>query len=245
MVIRITDKCYMNCTHCMINSSPTGEHMEDKVFIKTLEFIKKNKPNIILVSGGEPTEHPKFFEYINKLKLVVHNPECIVVASNGMFLANEQFTKKISKLGVGIQVTNDKRFYPMEIQKPKKKIKNIVIVDKIQQVYPQGRARDNNLECTANAPKCFNIRSVVRNNANSLREAINILEFKANKFCTPSVNIDGTISIGESSECFKVGTVFDSEQEIYNNIKNFKYGECNSCGMEEKLPFIHKQILKY
>lgn len=60
MILMITNKCRMNCSHCMNFSSNDGQHMKVDVIGKSLEFIKEIKPNMLIISGGEPTEHPLF-----------------------------------------------------------------------------------------------------------------------------------------------------------------------------------------
>lgn len=43
MLIKITEKCSMECPHCMNNATANGKEMELKTFIDTLNFINKKE----------------------------------------------------------------------------------------------------------------------------------------------------------------------------------------------------------
>ena len=66
MYVQITTKCNMKCAHCCFAATRSGAHMELNVFQKALS-IAVNRGNSFTIGGGEPTMHPRFFEY---LKLV-------------------------------------------------------------------------------------------------------------------------------------------------------------------------------
>jgi sulfatase maturation enzyme AslB (radical SAM superfamily) len=60
MLIRVTNKCTMGCRHCMIEASaPDGEHMTSEMFEKALDISSLLYSHVILLSGGEPFEHPR------------------------------------------------------------------------------------------------------------------------------------------------------------------------------------------
>ena len=54
MLVRITQKCRMQCPHCMVNASPDGEHMAMETFHKVIAFIKANTAPMIMVSLASP-----------------------------------------------------------------------------------------------------------------------------------------------------------------------------------------------
>ena len=59
MLIKITDRCSMGCSHCFSDCTPDLCDMEWNTFVDTMSFYdryckKISKP--ILISGGEPTE---------------------------------------------------------------------------------------------------------------------------------------------------------------------------------------------
>jgi MoaA/NifB/PqqE/SkfB family radical SAM enzyme len=217
----------------MDDCKETGTHMTQDVFNQTMEFIKATSPLVLLISGGEPTEHPHFLYLMRDILKIGMPKESIVVTSNGMFLEGEFLTQKIIELGVNVQITNDERYYPQRIKKvPDNKL--FMLETHIRTLYPQGRAVKNGFEASnVRAPKCFNLRSIANNelSKSSLATTIHILEFH-NKFCSPSISAEGFIYPGESRLCNSVGTVYDDPATIFENIKNLN---CNKCGMENNL----------
>lgn len=238
MLLRITEFCTMNCNHCMINASTDGKHMSEETFIKSLNFIQNVCIEPLFISGGEPTDHPQFFEFID---IALKKEFFILVMSNGLWVNDEIMRKKIFTLvttndNISFQITNDKRYYPKQIP--------IINHDKcdyetqLRVLSPFGRAVTNNLPTTAKYPFCFNLRSLV-NTFKSLPAAIMYLR-KSSKFCTPSINIDGSISAGESNQCYKIGDINQSFELITNQILNM---HCNKCGLESNLLDIHKKAI--
>jgi hypothetical protein len=203
-----------------MDSTPQGKHMEMNTFKESLEFIKKMNPLVLLVTGGEPLEHPDFFKMIEDI-LKIQPKETIMITTNGMFLYNQELTKRVLDLGVKIQVTNDIRYYPQRINMNVKH-ENLVYETHIRSLTPIGRAKTNGMNpINSTAPKCFNIRSIACNNATSLFSAIKLLEGHF-KFCEPSIDIDGSIKAGEGGVCTSIGTVTMSEHELYSNLINLK-----------------------
>ena len=73
LLLEVTDHCNLRCPTCYANSSPERVRHRSLAQIKTmLDLAVKNEgePNIIQISGGEPTIHPNFFEIINRLNRV-------------------------------------------------------------------------------------------------------------------------------------------------------------------------------
>ena len=237
MLIRITNSCRMGCSHCMIDSTPSGTHMNPDVYGEALEFTSKYDPSLIFLSGGEPTDHPQFLDYLQQAKWYMSKGKVlyVLVASNGMFLENESYTQEILKIGVPFQITNDPRFYPKRINKKEHMLLNYE--DTIRLVTPMGRALTNKIPSTRQSPMCFNLRSVCRNFDN-LKGALTHLR-SAGKMCSPSINVSGRIVAGESKSCFMIGNVRNTEEIILNNISNI---QCGRCGLQENLTGIHKTL---
>ena len=40
MLIMITNRCHMNCPHCMQDARPDGKLMTDETFEKVLDFVR-------------------------------------------------------------------------------------------------------------------------------------------------------------------------------------------------------------
>lgn len=236
MLIRITNACHMGCSHCMVNATPDGENMTDDNFTKALRFTEEFDLPLVMISGGEPTEHPRFIDFIEQVKQTELLP---VVLSNGMFLEDEAFTEKVLNLGISFQITNDARFYPKDI--PKIKHPLLTYVYNIQSITPLGRAKGK-IPHSQKAPGCFNIRSMThffQENHGSLHDVICGLR-SYQKFCTPSINADGSISAGETNQCFRIGNLDSTQQELLDGLMKVK---CNNCGLEDNLSPVHKRAI--
>lgn len=248
MILRITNRCHMCCSHCFVNATPEGKHMSLDTLNQAIDFIKSVDAKLVLVTGGEPTEHPDFIKIMKLLKRKLRYSELIAIASNGMFLNDKEYTDQILSLNIPVQITNDSRFYPKRI--PIIENERLIYVDEIQHLFPLGRAKSNNLELDKmkikiEAPKCFNARSVIRGgHVSSLKKLIEFNELTIQKFCAPSIDINGNLHAGETDECFMIGNVKDDERVIFNNIKNMTLGKCNKCGLEDNLQGPYRQILE-
>jgi hypothetical protein len=220
LLLKITNKCKMNCSHCGENSNINGEHMTNETFENALKFIKRTKTMVVIITGGEPTEHPNFIEMVSEIQ---KNTKIAILCSNGMFLENEEITNKIKKLKVNVQITNDSRYYPSRIKKIN--IDNFKYEDTLRSISPFGRAIVNSIPSTTTVPCCFNfVTNYIR--SGSLEQTLYGLTV-AGKFCTPSINVDGTILAGEFNPCYSFGYVTDDNTTLYNNICKFNCNKCN------------------
>lgn len=235
MLIRITECCRMGCSHCMIDATPKGQHMSFEMFEKAIRFSETDF--LLIISGGEPLEHPNFFEFAQMIKKSKFNQKMVTILSNGMFLEDEELRERVLDLGFSIQITNDSRFYPRPI--PNFSHPLICGIErKLRIVSPLGRAAKNHLSSGRHSPLCFNLRSVVRNFGNF---RLGVLYLRSTgKFCTPSINVDGSISAGESNQCYRIGTVDSSDSELTNNLLSM---QCNHCGLEDNLKHEYREAI--
>jgi uncharacterized radical SAM superfamily Fe-S cluster-containing enzyme len=70
-LIEITDRCNLSCPTCYAESGPTkGRHRTLEEVIEMLDVIVRNEgePDVVQISGGEPTIHPQFFEILDEAK---------------------------------------------------------------------------------------------------------------------------------------------------------------------------------
>lgn len=246
MMIKITEHCSMGCTHCMNRATPNNKHMDFHTFRKAIEFQKKYGGPFCIITGGEPTEHPGFKEFLKFTICQLEN--CfITVTTNGLWLQSHYaFVKNLyDKFGprVMFQVTTDERYYPIRIDSthPVFQLENIIMCDKLEHIYPQGRALDNNLEWDSKGSKCFNIRAITHQvKIKDLRMIFSMLAAKG-KFCTPHINIDGYIKLGESDLCPNCSHIDRPHDEIIDDILNFR---CNGCKhVNNNLPENYRKII--
>ena len=82
MYIQITDHCNMACAHCCYSCSPRKKNfMSTSLFKATVNLAGVYGENIV-IGGGEPTTHPKFWEIFG-LSLSNPNVEYVWMATNG------------------------------------------------------------------------------------------------------------------------------------------------------------------
>ncbi|MGE5438117.1 MAG: radical SAM protein [Syntrophothermus sp.] len=244
MVIDITYKCRMNCQHCMVDADVNGEHMSDNVFEQTLRFVKEINPFIVIISGGEPTEHPHFIEYVKRIKEIAcgndklspfNNSNRIIITSNGMF--DSKIRQQLIDLGVTVQITRDNKYYKISVEYVEHD--NFLYINDIgyQPLYPSGRAKD----CGSIVnPKCFNVRNMVCNNGIGYKQAVKLMEMNL-KSCHPVVRPNGDIILGETIDCKPVGNVFNSIDDITRNIRELS---CNNCKMYNYLSAKYTALIR-
>jgi len=97
-LIEVTDRCNLTCPTCYAESSPTyGRHRTLSEIEEMLDKIVENEgqPDVVQLSGGEPTVHPDFFKILDiaKTKPIRH----LMLNTNGVRIAKSvEFTKKLA-----------------------------------------------------------------------------------------------------------------------------------------------------
>ncbi len=97
-LIEVTDRCNLTCPTCYANSSPTyGRHrsLAEIEMMMDAVVLSEGEPDVVQISGGEPTIHPDFFAILDlaKSKPIKH----LMVNTNGIRIANDvEFTKKLA-----------------------------------------------------------------------------------------------------------------------------------------------------
>lgn len=247
MLLALTDYCSMGCPHCLSDCNTGGSHITEEQFISNLDFAYKlisGLPGqVLIVSGGEPFEHPKIkslLEILGTYSKKFYAP--IVIATNGHNLANDkalydwyrEFAKRYPRIFT--QVTYVKEYYPRELTQNNKyylgKIKNCTVIDDIREVplYPQGRALSlPSPAWNTKGPKCVNLRLLANQvNTLSFKSIVGVMpRINQGKFCTPRINIDGTISLGESRLCPPIGTIEDSDAELFAKTRDCRCSKCS------------------
>lgn len=97
-IVEITDRCNLTCPTCYAMSSPHyGRHRSVEEVEKMLDIIVANEgePDVVQISGGEPTIHPDFFQILDiaKSKPIKH----LMVNTNGIRIAKDfAFAEKLA-----------------------------------------------------------------------------------------------------------------------------------------------------
>jgi uncharacterized radical SAM superfamily Fe-S cluster-containing enzyme len=97
-LIEVTDRCNLTCPTCYASSSPThGRHRTLGEIERMLDAIvaSEGEPDVVQLSGGEPTIHPEFFQILDiaKTKPIKH----LMVNTNGVRIANDpEFAERLA-----------------------------------------------------------------------------------------------------------------------------------------------------
>jgi uncharacterized radical SAM superfamily Fe-S cluster-containing enzyme len=97
-LIEVTDRCNLTCPTCYAESSPDfGRHRTLDEIKRMLDVIVENEgnPDVVQLSGGEPTIHPQFFEILDEAKKrpIKH----LMLNTNGIRIAkDEEFVKRLA-----------------------------------------------------------------------------------------------------------------------------------------------------
>lgn len=96
-VVEVTDRCNLTCPTCYAGSSPTyGRHRTLDEIKKMLDTIVKNEkePDVVQISGGEPTIHPQFWEILDYAKSL--SIRHLMLNTNGIKIAKDiAFAEKL------------------------------------------------------------------------------------------------------------------------------------------------------
>jgi len=227
----------------MEDSTVRGNHMTEEVLRKALAFTRRVEsiaygagcPPIVLVSGGECTEHPDIVRFV---EIVVAEGFWPLLITNGMWLDNDELRAALLRPewpNLIVQVTNDDRYYPRRLP-AKVDDKRLLYTERIpSDLLPLGRAARKLGLSKKKGPSSFNIRSLTRS-MGSVASAIAVLRLRSmgglSGQCTPSICDNGDVMAGESRNCFRIGTVDSSEEQLTRALIEMN---CNLCGLVDNL----------
>lgn len=246
MLIKITTRCSMGCSHCMEDARPDGDDMTLEMFDQALDLCSWLEPvqtlgyNLVLLSGGEPSEHPHLVTMLKGAKRRGFQP---ILVTNGMWLADEERRDAILEAAKLVQVTNDPRFYPEA--PPRVEHPAVSYENSLSTTLPLGRfaGKQHDEVPERQSPCCFNLRSVTRSYGD-VRTALALLRarsaFALTGTCTPSICVDGTLVPGETRFCRPIGDVNSTAEDITRELCNMT---CDRCGLVEKLGLEHRRAV--
>lgn len=105
-ILEVTDHCNLACPVCYADSGPhRPQHRDLRTIERMLDAIVANEgePDIVQLSGGEPTTHPQFFEILDaaKRRPIRH----LMLNTNGIRIANEEgFAEKLAAYAPGFEI---------------------------------------------------------------------------------------------------------------------------------------------
>jgi 7,8-dihydro-6-hydroxymethylpterin dimethyltransferase len=104
-LLEITDACNLRCPVCYAASAPGQRHRPLEEIERMLDRIVENegRPDVVQISGGEPTLHPDFFRVLDlaKARPIKH----LMVNTNGVRLAaSEDLVARLSGYKPGFEI---------------------------------------------------------------------------------------------------------------------------------------------
>ncbi|PHI20999.1 radical SAM protein [Lewinellaceae bacterium SD302] len=90
-VVEVTDRCNLSCPTCYACSSPDyGRHrtLEEIKEMLNAVVINEGEPDVVQLSGGEPTIHPEFFAILDYAKSLPIKH--LMLNTNGIRIAQDQ-----------------------------------------------------------------------------------------------------------------------------------------------------------
>lgn len=97
-VVELTDRCNLTCPTCYAESSPKhGSHrtLAEINYMLDIVVASEGEPDVVQLSGGEPTIHPEFFAVLDlaKQKPIRH----LMVNTNGLRIARDkEFVRRLA-----------------------------------------------------------------------------------------------------------------------------------------------------
>lgn len=266
MLIEITRMCNEQCTHCMVNATPAGPHMDMRVFKTAVDFGIHIGAHTFSISGGDPFLHPECFKMFRHLLNKLESRQAaIMIESNGWWIEDEKMCSRIKKLldnplVFGMQISSNKKYYPNyewtcshkdDYEKLHNKIKFLVDWQgEVTNIHYMGRAvnilKEDEIK---GVPPCLNYISVALQydqlglpQSNRLKHLVKYMEFVRNKTCAPYVDVNGYIRVSEGCDCRSVGNVKEmplnaGEWYFEKIFKNIQgFIPCNRCKALKNLP---------
>lgn len=105
-ILEVNAHCNLTCPTCFASSSPAAKDSRDLATIETMIdalVAAEGEPDLLQISGGEPTLHPQIFDILRlaKSKPIRH----LMLNTNGLRIAREpDFVKRLAEFAPGFEV---------------------------------------------------------------------------------------------------------------------------------------------
>lgn len=248
MMIQVTNRCQMLCPHCLDDSRPCGEDcgmITADTFDKACKFAADASVWQVLISGGEPTEHPNLAELC---KIAANHGLNFTICTNGMWMGDakaEWRMEKIAKMKacLYIQLYTNPRWYRLhdktiaEWKKQESRWRSMsmtLVTDEIRSMQALGRAKHCN-EAMEEVRKskyhnaCL-VPSLMAHQCSDIKQFSFMMNTQGH-FCTPLVDWQGNLHMSESWLCPHIGSVLtDTTEQLWEKMRQFRpCGGCYNC----------------
>jgi len=105
-IVEICDDCNLACPVCYASSGPHRRNLRPLAQVERMldaVVAAEGEPDVVQISGGEPTIHPQFFEILDaaRARPIRH----LMVNTNGVRIAqDEEFAKRLASYAPGFEV---------------------------------------------------------------------------------------------------------------------------------------------
>jgi hypothetical protein len=233
--------------------------MSQRVFYNSLALFRKLGANVILISGGEPTLHPKWAEWTREaLRSAAH----VGIVTNGNWLIPEPYTLAAENMiellmenkgRLSVQICSDPMWYPNHesiiagykrfAERYPDVVEFITLETKVAHIVSLGRAASNPdcLEMAKNdktiTTSCF--IGALMSAQTDFKTAVCELEAHG-RFCKPFIDFDGGIHWSESHLCpefFKIPPHLTMDDAMFDQISEAAHAwrPCGKCADYKKL----------
>lgn len=97
-LLEINSACNLKCPVCFASSGPSGSHLSVEDCRRAIDALvaAEGEPEVLQLSGGEPTIHPQFFDVF---EYACDRPiDYVLINTNGVRLANDRaFVERIAE----------------------------------------------------------------------------------------------------------------------------------------------------
>ncbi len=225
----------MGCRHCLQCSTAREQHMDRSTWLKAISIAKLSKATCLMVSGGEPTDHPYWEEWVDE---ACTRFNIVTLATNGLWLLDEHKVEGVRIMlkflrNLFIQVTSVPGIYSRHEEVVsafnKAHLPRTVLHDGKLHIKALGRAAKNEpfvteAKTSKGTTSCFS--SAVMSAQLPYLSAVRELE-SMGKICHPLIDWRGDMHWSESWKCPAFANVFDTFLDIQR--KAHAWRPCGRC----------------
>lgn len=232
----------MSCPHCLQDSRPDGGLMDASTLDHAVTFALYCGTLHVVVSGGEPTEHPDLAGFCRRISDAGLS---FSLASNGMWIgdsAAERVVEEVARIDgyAGMQVYSNRKWYRLHGETVAKfkarqdkwrKLQIVLDTTEIRNMLSVGRASQcAEAMAAARASKYHNsclAACVTAAQSDSPAQFSQLMTMQAH-FCTPMVDWRGDVHMSESWLCPSCGNVCrDDGERLWQGMRKFR--PCGKC----------------